>query len=395
MICACVLPGLTGCVLVPKDGPSGEQVRGNAAVAIRDNTKLDYALVTLSPHVLTTVGRPAGTSIHFSRLARATRSADVRVGPADRLTVSVFEASSGGLFIPAEAGARPGNFIQLPMQEVDRTGNITVPYAGAVRALGRTATELQRDIENRLKSRAIEPQALVTINERQSNAVSVLGDVNEPKTIPLNPGGLPLLAAVARAGGSRYAGHETVVRVQRRGRVEEALLSAIANDPGANIELAPGDVVYIQREPRIFLAFGATPPPGSVGGQNNRRFLFEDESLSLAEGVAKAGGLADIRADPRSVFLFRLVPREVLVRIGVDVSKHTARLVPTIFMADWSDPQSIFLANNFPMQHRDIIFVSDSPAIDLVKFLAILSSFTDVARGSVGTAADVRRFPER
>src|SRR5215471_12236648 len=37
---------------------------------------------------------------------------------------------AGGLFIPLEAGIRPGNFIRLPNQAVDNNGNITVPYAG-------------------------------------------------------------------------------------------------------------------------------------------------------------------------------------------------------------------------------------------------------------------------
>jgi hypothetical protein len=39
----------------------------------------------------------------------------------------IFEAEAGGLFVPSEAGARPGNFVTLPEQIVDSNGNITVP----------------------------------------------------------------------------------------------------------------------------------------------------------------------------------------------------------------------------------------------------------------------------
>jgi hypothetical protein len=34
-----------------------------------------------------------------------------------------------------------------------------------------------------------------------------------------------------------------------------------------------------------------TPSPGSIGGTNDRRFTFEDEEMTLAEALAKAGGL--------------------------------------------------------------------------------------------------------
>ena len=34
----------------------------------------------------------------------------------------IFEAAAGGLFIPAEAGVRPGNFVTLPNQPIDTKG---------------------------------------------------------------------------------------------------------------------------------------------------------------------------------------------------------------------------------------------------------------------------------
>jgi hypothetical protein len=36
--------------------------------------------------------------------------------------VSIFDSSSGGLFIPPEASVRPGNFIALPNQPVNTKG---------------------------------------------------------------------------------------------------------------------------------------------------------------------------------------------------------------------------------------------------------------------------------
>ncbi|MFZ3327144.1 MAG: polysaccharide export protein, partial [Methylocella sp.] len=49
-------------------------------------------------------------------------SANITFGIGDVVSVTIFEASSGGLFIPVEAGARSGNFVNLPDQMVDSTG---------------------------------------------------------------------------------------------------------------------------------------------------------------------------------------------------------------------------------------------------------------------------------
>src|SRR6266478_6523120 len=87
----------------------------------------------------------------------------IKFGIGDVVAVSIFEAAAGGLFIPAEAGVRPGNFVALPNQNVDSAGFISVPYAGAIKAAGRTPSEIQQDIVKAIGNRAIEPQVVVSL----------------------------------------------------------------------------------------------------------------------------------------------------------------------------------------------------------------------------------------
>lgn len=391
-----LLFALAGCGTIAKDGPTGAEVRTAAEVHVSDPGRLSYALVKLSPLVLSKIQTEPQPTPHFSRLARYARAADSRVGPSDTISVSIFESGAGGLFIPAEAGARPGNFVQIPIQEVDRNGNISVPFGGTIRALGRTTREISRDIEEQLKSRAIEPQVIVTIGQRSSNAVSILGDVGTPSLIPLPPGGLRLLPALARSGGPRFAPYDTFVTLQRGGRSEQSLLSEILKDPAENVQLAPNDVVYVSNDPRIFLAFGATAAVGStvsIGGsgvQSGRRLNFDAENLTLAEGLAKAGGLIPERADATSVFLFRYTRRDILERAGVDVSNVPSELVATVYIIDLSQAEGYFLANHFFMKHKDIIFASDSPSVDLLKFLAIVNGVTGTALNGVQLVNDIK-----
>jgi hypothetical protein len=84
--------------------------------------------------------------------SRQPRSRGITLGIGDVVSVTIFEAEPGGLFVPSEAGVRPGNFVALPNQTVDTNGNITVPYAGTIRALGRTPSEVQQAIIEALKA---------------------------------------------------------------------------------------------------------------------------------------------------------------------------------------------------------------------------------------------------
>jgi polysaccharide export outer membrane protein len=391
----CLFLLAAGCAgTIPKDGPSGDEVRASAEVKLQDPGRLIYALVDISPLTVSSLNAEAQLRPSFSRLAKYATRADVRFGPSDTIAISVFEAGSGGLFVPSDAGARPGNFISIPAQEIDRSGNISMPYGGTIRALGRTPQEIQRDIEERLKQRAIEPQAIVTMGDRASSIVSVLGDVNNPVVIPLRPGGTKLLSAIARAGGSRGPSYDTLVTLQRAGKTEQALLTSIIKNPAQNVQLAPDDVVYVSLEQRVFLAFGATNAPSgtvSIGGQSipsGRRLSFGADNLTLAEAIANAGGLLSDRADARAIFLFRYVPREMLQRVGVDVTNFPMEQVPTVFTLNVEKAEGYFLANQFYMKHKDIIFVSDSPSVDLLKFLTIIRGITGTTRDVIGVARD-------
>ena len=123
-----------------------------------------------------------------------------RFGVGDMVSVTIFEAAAGGLFT-SETGVRAGNFVTIPNQAVDQNGNITVPYAGALPAKGRTPPEIGASIVDRLKARALEPQVVVALAQQNTSLVSVLGDVRTAGRFPANPSGERILDYVARAGG--------------------------------------------------------------------------------------------------------------------------------------------------------------------------------------------------
>ena len=287
------------------------------------------------------------------------------------MSVTIFEAASGGLFIPAEGGVRPGNFVTIPNQAVDIHGNISIPYAGSVRARGRTQIEVQDAIVAALKNRAIEPQVVVSTVEQKTSMITILGE-GRSAFIPATLAPERILDVVSRAGmvtagtSTGAAGAETWVLLERNGRRAIAPFGALVYEPTNNILVHPNDTIYLYREPQTFLAFGA------VGTQ--QQIPFAAWRLSLAEAISKAGGLLDVQADPASVFLYRGEARDVAEAMGIDCRPYEGPVVPVIYTINLRDPAGYFLASSFEMRNKDMLYISNSFSVESTKWMNFLNN---------------------
>jgi polysaccharide export outer membrane protein len=391
LLCALLATQLSACNTLPSSGPNYFDITDGAAASLlseRDAVAFNYVLLDIDRLVLDHV-EDIGPGSFFRSFGRGQGPAPViRIGVGDIVQISIFESASGGLFIPSEAGVRPGNYITLPPQEVDRSGNVTVPYAGLVPVVGRTVPEVQRDIETRLTKRAIEPQAVVTLVERNASEVTVVGDVvGAANRFKIRPGGERVLDMISKAGGIKYPGYEAFVTLQRGRQRATVYFPTLVNKPAENIYVQPGDTIYVYREQQKFVAVGALGNVGQTSGLT-AQFPFDQERLSLNEAVAKAGGLLDGRANPGQVFVYRLEHREMLERLKVDLRAFPPEqvMIPVIYRANFRDPSSFFFAQAFPMRHKDVIYVSNADAVEISKFLAYLVL---IPSSVSGTAADI------
>ncbi len=348
--------------MIPTSGPASAYVLSGQL----DPASLPYSLVKLTPEVVAILER---NSMRIGRMFTDRRGpTEIRFGTGDVVSVTLFESAAGGLFIPLEAGVRPGNFVTLPNQAVDTQGNITVPYAGPIQAKGKTAVEVQKSIVDALKDRALEPQAVVALVDQRASSLSVLGEVGTPSRLPVSQSGERLLDAIARAGGPKNPGYDTWVMLDRAGRQALAPFAALINEPSNNIYVRPQDTVYVFTQPQTFLAFGASGQQG--------QFPFAAWRLSLAELLAKAGGLNDVQADPSSVFVYRAEPRHVAEQLGVDCARFSGPFVPVIYNLNLRDPAGYFLATKFEMRNKDVILASNASSVESSKFLTYLRLIT-------------------
>jgi polysaccharide export outer membrane protein len=383
IVVAALLPA---CSLLPGTGPKSDAVEGNATAGVRSAAPLPYALVDVTADTIGFLSQPNLITFKGEFPDKRAKPEQV-VGVGDVLNISIFEAAPGGLFTPGQAaGARPGNFVDLPAQAVDQKGSIYVPYAGEIPAAARTIPDIQQAIVARLRNRAIEPQVVVSLNQQHSSVVSVLGDVNTPGVLGLNSVGERLLALIARAGGPKFEAIESYVTLQRDGKRVKVLLSRVVHDPRENIFIRPNDVIFLTRESPTFTALGALNQ--NVFGFNSE-IPFDVETLTLAQAMGKAGGLNDNQSDPSELYVYRYEQRHYLEKLGVDTTRFTMDMIPTIYHLNLRDPSGMLLASAFQMKIKDVMYVANAKVVDYYKLLLLINNTAATTSNTANAVTNV------
>ena len=365
---------LAGCSSLGTSGPRASRV-ASASNAEVDSSRI--ALVDLTDDVARHVIRAQlGDTFHNAFGDASAR--EQAIGPGDVIDISIWEAPPATLFGSAMAGSAAlatGSAVMpatsqnaaVPSQMVTQSGTITIPFVGTVLAAGRTGRQLEQEIVSRLASKAHLPQVMVRISSNRSSNVTVVGDVANSTMTPLTAKGERLLDALAAAGGVKQPTSKMTLRLTRGNKTVTQPLEAVLLDPMQNIRLQSGDVITALFQPYTFVSLGA------VGG--NAEIPFEATGLTLAQALARAGGLQDNRADTRGVFIFRLEQPEALPEAVVRGRELTPDgRIPVIYRVNLSDPRSFFIAQGFPIRNKDVLYVSNAPLADLQKFVSIVSS---------------------
>jgi len=244
-------------------------------------------------------------------------------------------------------------------------GTINMPFAGRVPAKGLTTYEIETEIVKRLQGKANQPQVLVRIVKNNTSNVTVIGEVGNSTVMPLTPKGEHLLDAVAAAGGGKQPINRMSIQLSRDNVTATMAFDSVIRDPKQNILLKPGDVVTALYQPQSFSVLGATG--------KNEEIPFEAQGISLAQALARSGGLNDNRADARGVFVFRFEDAK-LVDVPGEVKKTTDGTVPVVYQIDLRDPATLFVTQNFPIQDHDVIYVSNAPTAEFEKVLRLMVS---------------------
>lgn len=310
----------------------------------------------------------------FSRSFLNAGSASVdRINPGDKLTITVWENVENGLL--ANLGS---NSTTLPEIQVDQLGNIFVPYAGTVRASGRTPDELRVEITSLLERQTPDPQVEVRRTLGDGATVSILGGVGAQGVYPIIASTRRLASMLAVAGGVRLNPNVTQVVVRRGDAIGRIWLQDLFDDSANDITLRANDRIVVSEDRRYFTALGATVAQTKVP--------FDVHRPSVIDALSSLGGLDPQSADPSGIFVFRIEPAEVVNKL-LDTQEFTTPQ-RVAYVIDLTQEDGLFIAQGFDIVNRDAIYVTQAPFVQWSDVLGAVA-------GTIGTVDSLWDIADR
>jgi polysaccharide biosynthesis/export protein len=89
-----------------------------------------------------------------------------------------------------------------------------------------------------------------------------------------------------------------------------------------------------------------------------------------------------MRADPSAVFIFRFEDADALDWPVQPVRKTPEGRVPVVYRIDLRDPANLFVARDFAMHDKDILYASNAPLAEIQKFMNVVGSLTNPVVGA-------------
>ncbi|MGY5777291.1 polysaccharide biosynthesis/export family protein [Rhizobium sp. LEGMi135b] len=353
----------------PSDGPSALNIRN----ARMPDTQRKIPVVPLSeaPMGAQVVAPSYLPTDQGLTSLRAGGFSDARLRPGDVFDVTVLDTGEDGLL-----SATQSKSLNLGRFTVDSRGFVTMPYVGKQRVIDSTPEGLQSKIVTALKGSSVNPQAVVTVVDKPSSAVTVDGKVRSAGRFPLTARGERVLDVLALAGGASSASANTTVTLTRGSQRASAPLDRILQDTKQNVRLQPGDQLFVNGTAQTFTALGAFK---SVG-----EFPLEPGQTTLAQALARAGGMLDDRADSRNFYLFRnqKTYSQVASNLAKSASAPTVVSVkPVIYSVNLKQVSNFVLMQQFKMQDGDTIFASNADTVDFAKLLTVYQKSVPTAAG--------------
>ncbi|MCA8884035.1 MAG: polysaccharide biosynthesis/export family protein [Rhodobacteraceae bacterium] len=356
---------LSACAgVIPRTGPTKSEVFDSS---IQRNG--DTYIVVVDRHVARAAeySPPLGFSKSFRNAGLIEPD---HIAPGDTLGLMIWENVQEGLL---EVAGTPAPLTQI---QVDGDGMIFVPYAGRIKAAGKSPEDLRQEISAILGTQTPDPQILVTRAAGNGATVSVSGKVGAQGVYPIERPTRRLSSMLARAGGVTIEPEIAQVTVLRGTQSGKTWFNALFDSPANDIALRAGDRILVEADERFYVALGAT------GTQ--RRIRFESQELSAMEALAQVGGLSTNSADPTGIFILRKEPEQVARRITGLPNLSGEQRVAYIF--DLTDGEGLFAARDFTVRDEDTIYVTEAPISQFNKAVsAVFGSLTTVA--SVQTIA--------
>jgi len=303
------------------------------------------ALVPISPSLIRAMAEAQPAAIPPDVKALFGEAPVYTIGPGDVVGVIVYDhpelLPNAGAVISQQTD--PTGISVAPGFIVGANGQISFPYIGRVQMQGLTEIEASDVIAKRLARYIKDPQVTVRIQSFRSRRAFVEGEVRTPGLQLFTDVPMTLSEALNRAGGITSSGDRSFITLTRGDKTTLIDLPKL-QDLGSNaskIPLQNGDVVQVRNrdESKVFV-MGEVAKPSALTMHNGR--------LTLNEALGEAGSASLGTANTGQIYV---------VRNNANNTKGS----PSVFHLNAKNPAALALAERFPLQPRDVVYIDSVP----------------------------------
>jgi polysaccharide biosynthesis/export protein len=360
-ICAPLLAILLaqGCAVVTTPGFDYADAKQRTSVTLgqyvpADPTKPpEGVVIPITPAVVQAEAKAAPRSVAPQVQALFADPKPYTIGPSDVIGILVYDhpelLPNAGAVIAQSSD--PTGISTAPGFIVGADGQVFFPYIGRVKVAGLTESEASELFVQRLSKYIRNPQVTVRITSFRSRRAYVEGEVRNPGTEIFTDVPMTLPEAINRAGGITIAGDRSFVTLTRGDHTTVVDLMQL-QDLGVSanrILLQNGDLVTVRnREDRKVYVMGEIAKPSALPMRNGR--------LTLNEALGVAGGPNLLTANTSQIYVIR----------------NTGQTTPAVFHLDASSPTALALADTFPLQPSDVVYVDPVPLVSWNRIISLV-----------------------
>lgn len=331
-----------------------------------ETTKMGELNVTIRPLDSKALKTKGLSPVNASELRELTseKVSPYRVGPQDVLLVTVWDHPEITLPLGQYRTDSASGMV------VDNDGYLFFPYVGKVAVGGLTVSQVRDALTAQLNRTLQKPQVDVKVLEYRSQKIYVGGEVKNPAVYAITDVPFTLAEAVNRAGGFLPTADDSRLILTRGDRSWSLDFNALmkAGNQIGKIILQNGDSLQVpnSKEEPVYM-LGEVVRPGTMP--------LVHGNITLGQALSEAGGIQGLTADAHSIYVIR----QVGLSNDVDVYHLDAR-----------NPTAMVLADLFPLNPRDIVYVDAGTLVRYDRVMNMLLPTINAITSTAISAAEIR-----
>jgi polysaccharide export outer membrane protein len=336
---------LSGCVLAPGQHMDAREFSRSGT---EENSR--YSLIPITGKEIA-MERAAAAAPAIPQALLDFKPEPYRIGVGDSLYITVWDHPE--LSSPAGPQQSPGANGRL----VRPDGTLFYPYAGLIDARGKTVEELRLELTRKLTKYVEQPQVDVNLISYGVQRVTLRGSFVKTDPQPMNVAPFTLAQSIGVAEINPLTADLSDLVLTRDGHQYHLDLDALSRSPHG------AEDIWMKAGDDIFLAFNDRKEVYVLGEVvRPEAIAFKTSSLTLSQVIGRAGGLNQVTAKGRAIYVIRGVE---------DMEKEPA----TIYQLNADSPAAFALASQFQVRAADVVFVG---AADVTRWNRFLSQLLPV-----------------